>query len=215
MENLGVGEWFVIGLSVLIGVFFLIGNWLNNQRALRLMSWLRSGLAVFGEVQYARFSAPTAAGMRVKAEPAEGSPLSTLDGMLSLVRRENLPLWLYQAARGRHDHFQFTCDVRPGPRGEVHIFHSSNLSQVEAARRGEKAAFQPLKQQGEYQYFTRGEVDEVEVQRMTDFLAAAPARFMQLSLQRKSPNLTFDARLSPLLASDPEVFFESLRKLIK
>ena len=212
-ESLGVGEWLVIGLSILIGLWFLIGNWINNQRSDETMRWLKKGVSVFGQPGRAQFSAPNAKGIRLKIEPPQQSPLKNLEGNLVLQRRENLPIWGYQFLRGKQDTLQLTADVRPGPDGEIHAFHKSNLAPVEASRRGEIASLTPIQQDGDIQYFSRGESNPEQFHRISRLAETYPGLFLEISVQRKSPNLTLQVRLSSLLRVAPQEFFQALNKV--
>jgi hypothetical protein len=212
MESLGIGEWIVIGLSVVIGLFFFIGNWYNNQRCTTALAWLRRGMASFGEVKSARLSAPTNTGIRLKIDPSDASPFQSIAGNLVLERRENLPLWAFQSLRGKHDQLQLQADLCTAPAGELHIFHKSNLALVNAAKKGEKASFTFLKQAGDFHFYTRGEVSPDQVDCAAALVSQLPATILEFSLQRKSPHLALNARLSPLLRSDPKQFFQILNQ---
>jgi hypothetical protein len=215
MESLGIGEWIVIGLSVVIGLFFIIGNWTNNQRCTTALAWLRRGLAGFGDVKSARLSAPATSGIRLKIDPADTSPFQQIAGNLVLERRENLPLWAFQTLRGKHDQLQLQADLQPAPAGELHIFHKTNLAQVNAAKQGEKASYTFLKQAGDFHFYTRGEVPPNQVDCAAALVSQLPAILLEFSLQRKSPHLVLNVRLSPLLRSDPKQFFQSLKQAIE
>ncbi len=210
MESLGTGEWIVIGLSVVIGLFFIIGNWINNQRSAAALAWLRRGLSAFGEVKSARLSAPDRTGIRFKIDPPDGSPFQQVAGNLALERRENLPLWAFETLRGKRDRLTLQADVRPGPAGELHAFHKSNLAPVAAAKRGDAAALTFVKQSGDFHFYARGEVSEAQLAAVERLVAQYPAILLEATFQRKSPHLTLTTRLSPLLKSDPKIFFQSL-----
>jgi hypothetical protein len=214
MDNLGIGEWIVIGLSVLIGLGFIAGNWYNNQRVMATLAWLRRGLAGYGEVKSARVNAPTPQGFPLRIDPPEGSPFQKIIGILALERRENLPLWLFQTLRGKRDRLQLETDLRRGPWGEVYVFHKSNLSQIEAAKRGEKASLTFLKQAGDFHFYTRGEAPAELVACAEVLVNQLPSLILAFSLQRKSPNLNLSLRLTPLLRIDPQSFYSSIQKTI-
>ena len=211
MDSLGTGEWIVIGLSLIIFLFFIIGNYINNQRSRDVLRWLRRGLATFGEVKSSLLSAPTTSGIRMKIEPADGSPLKDILVNLVLERRENLPLWIYQLLRGKRDHLVIMANVQPIPEGEVHGYHQSNLGPVEAARRGEKASLTFVKQAGDFHIFVQGGVEPNLVNRVEKLVAQYPALLREASLVRKSPQLTIDLRFSALKECDPQSFFQSIK----
>lgn len=211
MENLGIGEWIVIGLSLVIFLFFIIGNWSNNQRGLRVMRWLKRGLSTYGEVGLGRFSAPTSKGIQLRIETPKGSPFKTFDANLILERRENLPLWAFQLLRGKKDRVQITAELESVPKDEVHVFHQSNLAPVEAARRGEKAALNPLRENGEYSCFSRGEPSLILADRIVNWIGQYPGLVLAVSVQKKAPHLGMELRLSQLLELDAEKFFRSIQ----
>jgi hypothetical protein len=113
--NLGTAEWLVIGLCVIIGIDFLIGNWINNQRAMTTMAWIRKGISTFGEVKALRYSVPTAQGIQIKVDPPDGSPFKKMEATLVLEHRENLPYWLFQLLQGKRDTLTFALDLFASP----------------------------------------------------------------------------------------------------
>lgn len=117
--NLGTAEWLVIGLCVIIGVGFLIGNWLNNQRAIACMTWIRKGISTFGEIKALRYSVPTAQGIQIKVDPPDGSPFKKIEATLVLEHRENLPYWLFQRLRNKRDTLTFALDLFASPGKET------------------------------------------------------------------------------------------------
>ncbi len=212
--TLGTGEWLVIGLSVLIGFWFIAGNFLNNQRSEQTMHWLKKGLGVFGQPGRGQFSAPNPRGIRFKLEPPQQAPFKTMEGTLVLQRRENLPMWLFQFLRGKRDILILMADVKPALPGELRAFHQSNLAPVEAARRGETASLTFLCQEGDVHYYYRGESNPDQFQQISRLEKAYPGLFQEVSLQRKSPNLILQVRLSTLLRVPPNEFFQDLRQAL-
>jgi hypothetical protein len=211
MESLGIGEWIVIGLSVVIGMFFIIGNWINNQRSTEVLRWLRRGLGAFGEVKSSLLSAPTTTGLRLKIDPPEASSLKEIQGNLVLARRENLPMWIYQLVRGKREHLTLSCNVQPVPDGDLHAYHQSNLEDVEKARRGEIANLTLLKQAGEFHFYAQGSVSPELANRLEKLVSQYPGLLLEASLMHKAPHLTLDLRLSQLKNSDPQSFFRAVK----
>jgi hypothetical protein len=115
MDTLGTAEWLVIGLCVIIGIGFLVGNWINNQRAMATMEWIRKGISALGEVKSLRYSVPTAQGILIKIDPPDECPFKKMEATLVLEHRENLPYWGFQLLRGKRDTLTFAFDFFTSP----------------------------------------------------------------------------------------------------
>jgi hypothetical protein len=192
----------------------LIGSWINNQRGAQALRWLKQGMAVFGEVGRAQFSVPDSKGIRFKLDAPSQAPFKNVAGSLVLERRENLPLWGFEWLRGKRDTLLLTADLRHSPPGDLRAFHASNLSQVEAAREGKSANLTFLCQEGEMHLYARGEAAPELVQRVTQIIRSHPGLFLELTLQRKSPQILMHGRLSKFLASSPEPLFQSIERAL-
>jgi hypothetical protein len=215
MGNLGTGEWIVIGLSLIIGMFFVIGNWINNQRANDAMRWLRRGLSNYGELQSGRFNAPTSKGIPFQIVPAEMCPYQKIRGNLILERRENLPLWFFQLLRGKRDTLTWTSDFQNMPATDIHLIHQSFLPKVNAGKSGNNGPSDKYVAVGTTSYFISGVVSPDLVERISQGIPHLPELILDIAIQHKSPHITFQVHLSPLLLANPEIFFQSLKTWIE
>ncbi len=215
MGNIGTGEWIVIGLSLLIGLFFVLGNWFNNQRADNAMHWLRQGLSEYGALKSSRFNAPTSKGIAFQIVPSASCPYQRIQGILILERRENLPLWIFQRMRGKRDILQMTSDLHDAPNIDLHISQKSFLPKGTNRQAGsENTPNEIIPVEGSSFFITENEPPS-PVEQVSQLISRLPVNILDLAIHRKSPHLTFQIHLSAVLPSDPQSFFQSLQKGIE
>jgi hypothetical protein len=212
--QIGPGEWAVIILCVLVGLFFLVGNWVNNRISQQTILWLRKGLSVFGEVTQLRFSMPTSTGIAIKAAFAENSHPPGLEGNLILEHRENLPYWLFQLLQGRRDTLELFLknpDRRPS---QIQIYHDQEIPKdLVSGKLDKNRPILALQQYG-FSFFTQGEADPRLLIQLTNLLQRFPDSITQITVQPKAPHLVFKTRLASLIRSEPEVFFKHIQSLL-
>ena len=212
MGNIGTGEWIVIGLSLLIGLFFVLGNWFNNQRADNAMRWLRQGLSDYGALKSSRFNAPTAKGIAFQIVPSANCPYQRIQGILVLERRENLPLWIFQRIRGKRDILQMTSDLQDAPNMDLHISQRSFLPKVTPEKAGNGGTSNEMIPIGATPFYLSENEPPFPVEQISQLISQLPAAIVDLAIHRKSPHIIFQAHLSPLLSTDPRAFFQTLKK---
>lgn len=212
MGNIGTGEWIVIGLSLLIGLFFVLGNWFNNQRADNAMRWLRQGLSDYGALKSSRFNAPTSKGIAFQIVPSASCPYQHIQGILILERRENLPLWIFQRIRGKRDVLQVTADLQDAPNMDLRLSQKSFLPKVSTGKAGNENNSNEIIPIGGTSFFVSENEPPIPVEQISRLISQLPAAIVDLAIHLKSPQVIFQAHLSSLLSTDPRAFFETLKK---
>jgi len=211
MDGLGFGEWLVIGLSVVIGLFFVIGNWYNNQHAMHAVRWLRRGLSVFGSIKSVRLSAPSSQGIPLRIDPVEVGPFNRLQGNLVLARRENLPMWLFQLIRGNQETLELNADVRSRDQGEIHAIQKTQFGRLKTAQQNKYRQMVLVDQSAERSFYASDAGQASRVATIERLVAQYPSAILSFSLQPQSPQVTILTHLPALLRANPEAFFQALQ----
>lgn len=197
--ELGIGEWIVIIVSAVILAWFFIGNALNNQLAQKLLTWLVASAKNIGKVTTGRMLAPTSEGLRAMIKLDE-SPIRQMEVLLRLLRRENLPLWLYQLILGKQDTVTLNISLQKASQSEIAVFLKKNSTrEVELANRGKKQALVFIQETTSHRIYYRHQMDSDQVQRVIAYLDKEPALIM-LILTSENPRLKISL---PLRSFDP------------
>ena len=97
-----LGQWIVIGLSVVMGVWFAVGSFYNRRRGIGTYRWIQSGLKRLGKISEAAWIGSSGSGARLTVGKAE-APFRRIEVVFLLESREILPLWLFNRVRNKQD----------------------------------------------------------------------------------------------------------------
>ena len=208
---MGVGEWIVVGISIVIGAWFLIGSYLNNRRSQAVLVWLVDGASELGKISAARFLASTGAGIRAMIK-LENGPVAQIEVIMGLIRRENLPLWLFQLVTKKSDLLTLNFTLQKKPQHELWAFQVKKASAlVEQANRGQKSALDFQEETLNHRLYTRQKSDENLSTLVKTYLEKHP-QVLILAYQLKAPNLTIAEPIQAVMTVSAKEFFSSINQ---
>ncbi len=114
------GTMIVVGVSLLLVVWYVAGHIHNRRRGLRHRRWLEAGLEALDGEREAGWIGSPASGVRVNIRRAK-DPFRRLEITLLLENREIPLLWLLDRLRGRRDRIIMRGTLRSPRRGEVEV----------------------------------------------------------------------------------------------
>ncbi len=196
------GQQFVIVISVLLVVWYVVFSYVNRQRGVALYRWLREGIEAMGELSHVGWIGSASNGGQMLVEKAK-PPFSRVEVVFLLQSREILPLWLFNLGRGKRDEMIVKAVLRSAPRREI-----------EAAPAAGKApeGYAPAGETGGLAVSVRGE-DAVVGKALRTFLEQYGAHIRLFSLQRRKPHLIIRLRLETGLDAAPSrEFFVALQR---
>lgn len=209
---MGPGEWIVIGLCVLVGLGFIIGREYNQRQMAATFQWLRSSLKQLGNLSETRWIDPASCGTRLTLK-SKSQPFELLDLVILLPRRENLPLWLFQAIQGKRDGLLVNAVMTKPPQADLYAIHQGDQQTFRALVRGDAAPLDDLGHYAGFALYGRGAPDMAALQRIKQTLDVLGESTVRLSLQHKAPHLTFYGRLAHIKSNPASQFYETLCKL--
>ena len=211
--NVGIGEWIVIGISVMIGAWFVIGGLDNNRRADRIFAWLHKGLADFGKLGGARRLDPSTVSMTLTSEESERR-LPRLEATLNLERHENLLLWLFQSlVYHKRDLLILKTNLENSPHGELHALVKGDKATFKALNSDENHPLTLRSEQAGLNLYTFASGDKTAQAALEALITHYPGCFTRISLSPKSPHLTAHVLLGKVVKHDPQEFFRMLSGL--
>lgn len=211
--NLGIGEWIVIGFSLLIAAWFVIGGYLNNLRSRKLLDEIVEKVTPLGMVSSSRFLASTSAGFRAMVKFEIGS-FSQLEIVMGLLRRENLPLWLFQWLVRKPELLTLNFASRTAPGNELFVFSSQHATGlVEQANRNQSSPLVFREEQNGFRYYSRARSENIDFSPLTRILSAHPS-IQILARQSKAPNLTLRIPIRDFLQSSGTDLLNGINDLI-
>lgn len=197
----------VIGLSVLLVLWYPFGRQMNRRRGLKALRWLREGIRAY-ESQ-AAVTWVGASAFRVDVQGALG-PFKRVGMMVLLEAREVLLLWIINRLRGQRDILVIRGNLRLKPKTDL-----------EVTRRGWRAgrAMRALEKEGWTVHSLNGMFIALKRDReIASRLASAlseTAGLVRLSLRKRSPHLIANFHLSGLEGMTAESLFRFLEKVME
>lgn len=207
MDTSQLATQIIIGLSILLVLWYPFGRQMNRRRSLQVLRWLREGIRVYeGQASVNRIGASA---FRVDAQGALG-PFKRVGMMVLLEAREMLLLWVINRLRGQRDILVIKGDLCLKPKGDL-----------EVTRRGWRGgrAMRALKNEGWAVDSSNGmfialKGDAEIASRLTSRLSEAGG-VVRLSLRKKSPHLVANFHLSGLEEMTAESLFRFLEKVME
>ncbi len=206
MDTSQLATQIIIGLSVLLVLWYPFGRQMNRRRGLQALRWLREGIRAY-EGQ-ASVNWVGASAFRVDVQGALG-PFKKVGMMVLLEAREMLLLWIVNRLRGQRDMLVIKGDLRLKPK-----------SDLEVTRRGWRAgrAMRALEKEG-WTVDRNGMLialkrDAEIASRLRSALAEAP-RLVRLSIRKRSPHLVANFHLSEMEGITAQSLFHFLGKVME
>lgn len=209
-----IGQWIVIGLSVLMGVWFGAGSFYNRKRGIATYRWLQKGLQSLGKISEASWIGSSGTGARLVVSSAE-SPFRRIEVIFLLESREILPLWVFNRIRSKRDEMILKAGLRSTPVQEVELFRRGDRQAQSFLAQSGTRSYQEISNQNGLRLAYRGPLDSDLIGRLSGFSKKYPDAIRRISVQRKNPHLMVRVDLPPLRESSPEEFFQSMREMLK
>jgi len=211
--DLETGQWVIIILSVLLGVWYVGASIYNRKRGVATYEWLRAGLETLGKVTEAKWIGGAGTGARLVVGQAE-YPFRRVEVVFLLNSREILPLWLFNLLRGKDDEMILKATLRRVPTPlEVGRAGDRDLKKLAAA--GGQKGFQQIRMGTDFETVFTAQPPESVRANLEAFLAQFAAEVLRISQQRETPHLIFRARLPGLRAQPAAGVFTVLGQWVK
>lgn len=208
---MGTGEWIVIALSGLIGVWFIAGMFINRKLSAETLAWLKRGVEPAARIGAPAWISPSSCLVRFTGgEAGAASLFQPREVLISLERRENLPLWLLRRLGGQTDHFILKGNLSSPPSIDLHIFRSDDSKILRSLNADEKRPFRLWEEYRGFMIYQRGSKNEGTLLSVKRFLDSYQGALCRLSLLRQSPHLTIDTRLHSIRSLASKDFITSL-----
>jgi len=207
------GQWFAIGLSIFILLWFLVGAMSNRRRGHMVYDWLVKGLSLFGKVEPLRRDKLLQAAAHLRVDNLT-EPFRKMEVIYTLEPRENFPLWVYGRLSGRRDVFFLRADLKSAPVLDVEAGRKNDraFSTFLAGQLKEPYASQTLP--GRLEIAWRGKKDKEYIQQLSDFLEKYEAAVLRFSLHRAAPHLTMKVELPSLQSGEAVEFLQDLQQVL-
>jgi hypothetical protein len=195
----------VMGLVIVLAVWYVVGTWYNRRRGIRTLTWLRDGLASLGgrvEMSWIGSAASGAKAALNKPNP----PFRQLNAVFLLESRELLPLWLANRLRGKRGELILKADFRAHRQGDVEVVPRGGRLE-RALRREETPAWQWEAGPHDLSIAYRGPQGKSLSTSTLSFLEDYGPYLYRFSWRRDRPNLLLHMRLAGLTdRAAPDVF---------
>jgi hypothetical protein len=205
------GQQIAIGLSILMGVWFVVGAIINRKRGRTAYQWIQAGLKQLGKISEARWIGSTGTGARLLVGKAV-KPFVLVEVIFLLESREIMPIWIFNRFRGKQDEMIVKANLRKIPIQEFEVAHK-NDRRVKGFFDNPVEGQVPFERGPECSGFviaTRGNDDLKRLEGLQTLLSSYQDSIVQVSLQRQRPHLILRINLPPLMDEKSEKLFSDL-----
>ena len=206
---MNLGQYIIIGLSIFMGLWYIIFASINRKRGIATFHWLRDGLQTTGKVSEARWIGSSGSGARLTVGRAD-RPFQRIEVVFLLESREILPLWLVNLLRNKRDEMILKANLRSLPSGEIEVCRSGSKDVKELLAGGKSSPYQQVASVAGLEVLSRGNANEVQVAKLQSFIEKYNSAVKRISLQRQMPHLIIRADLPPIREEGSDKFFEDL-----
>jgi len=199
----------IVGLCLLLALWYGIGHLYNRRRGERLFRWLEPGLDVLGGEREAGWIGSPASGARVNVVHA-APPFRRLELTLLLENREVPLLWLSDRLRGKRDRLIIRATLRSPGSGEVEVAPARRR----ALRRRHEASW--TRREGPYNrtIACRGSGAERRAERVATWLETYGAHLQRFSWGKRDPHVQLQVNLARMLTTPSQAFLADLQDVV-
>ncbi|MBE3064704.1 MAG: hypothetical protein IMZ69_06765 [Spirochaetes bacterium] len=203
LANLGLGQWIVIGLSAVLGAWFVAGIAINRRVGRTARDWIASSLDGYtcGEPSWVDLA--TAAVAMKATRPT--LPLERLEAILALERRENLPLWLFQHVAGKRDSLILRATTKRKPSFEAHLIPTGEYAAIASLTQGREPPLRRSDERVGFAMFVGGDPDEQALRPFRTLVEHCKDSLVRVSLRTEKPYLLLHVRLAGFRGSSTAV----------
>jgi hypothetical protein len=202
----------VIGLCVLLVLWYGGAHLFNRRRGQRLFRWLEAGLDVLGSEREAGWLGSAASGARINVIHAS-PPFRRMEITLLLENREIPPAWLVGRLRGQRDWLIIKATLRSPRRGEVEVVPN----QGPAARGLHREQDDPWTWQAGPEGLAaayRGAGAQPQVEQLEPWLKTYAAHLYRFSWRKTDPHVQLQMKVVGLSAESSERFLQDLQSAV-
>jgi hypothetical protein len=190
---MGLGQWLIIGLCVILVAWYVAGAIINYRRAEIVSRWLQDGLDEIGALSGMGWLTALHTAGRLAIRDAK-PPFQTVELLFALESRENLPVWVFRHLLGRRDELYIRAELRTVPKTEFEVERTNR--QKDSSER--------------YSITCSGRKSEALEGKLNDLLANYPHAILKLSLKPKKPHLLIRLNLDDLRSGEARDLYHSL-----
>jgi len=203
------GQYIIIGLSIFLGLWYIVGSTINRKRGVVTFHWLRDGLETMGKVSEARWIGSSGSGARLTINQAD-RPFQRIEVVFLLDSREIMPLWVVHLIRGKQDEMILKATLRSRPSGEFEVGRSGSKDVRNLLSGNDSSPHQHVSTTSGFEVFSKGKSNETQLANLQSIINHHHLAINRISLQQQVPHLILRADLPPLREANLEEFFKDL-----
>lgn len=203
------GQYIIIGLSIFLGLWYIVGSTINRKRGVVTFHWLRDGLETMGKVSEARWIGSSGSGARLTINQAD-RPFQRIEVVFLLDSREIMPLWVVNLIRGKQDEMILKATLRSRPSGEFEVGRSGSKDVRNLLSGNDSSPHQHVSTTSGFEVFSKGKSNETQLANLQSIINHHHLAINRISLQQQVPHLILRADLPPLREANLEEFFKDL-----
>ncbi len=193
-----LGQWVIIGICIILALWYVIGAIINYKRADIISKWLQDGLDELGELSGKGWLTALHTAGRLAIREAK-PPFKLVELLFALESRENLPVWAFRHLMGRRDELYIRAELRSVPKMEIEVVRESKRKNSDER----------------FDISSSGKKNEEILGRLDGFLRNYPTAIVKVSLKPMKPHLLLRLNLDILRSGDAGTFYSALRSWVE
>jgi len=202
----------VIGVCVVLALWYGTGYLYNRGRGQRLFRWLETGLDVLGGERESGWIGSSASGARINVLHAD-PPFRRMEITLLLETREVPLLWLLDHLRGRRDRLIIRATVRSPRRDEMEVVPANGRT-AQTLRREQEQPWTWQEGPHGLSIAHRGPGTRPQVEGLGPWLQVYGTHLHRFSWHKTDPHIQLHVEVAGLLATPSETFLASLKTAV-
>ncbi len=209
--QLNTGQWVIIVFAGVLILGYILGYYVNRQRAVRIFTWLRTGLATLGEVTLGEKLPGMATGGRLEVnQPA--APLKKVEAVYLLAPRENLLFSLFHLLQGRGDELIVWVNFQNKPDQSLEVARRGDRQFEKRLQEKDKPALSLVEGNNRLQIAVETKPGSPLLEQAQSFLAKYKSNVIRLAIRPEKPHLYLRVNLRIMARTSAGDLFAMLKE---
>jgi hypothetical protein len=210
--QLNTGQWAAIGVAAALIFGYILGYFLNRERAEKIFTWLRQGLSTYGEVSIGDKLPGMASGGRLEVNRA-APPLKRVEAVYLLAPRDNPLFLVFHLLQRRGDELVVWLTYQVKPQQSIEVARQGDRQFASRLKDKQKPALTVMDSIHGLQMAAEDSPDAQAAERVRAFINQYTSNVIRLAIRPEKPHLFIRMNLRLMQTNNAVEFFSTLSKI--
>jgi hypothetical protein len=210
--QLNTGQWAAIGVAAALIFGYILGYFLNRERAEKIFTWLRQGLSTYGEVSIGDKLPGMASGGRLEVNRA-APPLKRVEAVYLLAPRDNPLFLVFHLLQRRGDELVVWLTYQVKPQQSIEVARQGDRQFASRLKDKQKPALTAMDSIHGLQMAAEDSPDAQAAERVRAFINQYTSNVIRLAIRPEKPHLFIRMNLRLMQTNNAVEFFSTLSKI--